>query len=721
MNNEELEEIIQQLMEKLDKNNHNGFTIDKKTKKLIEEFNMFKEIISNFPDKCDSVLTEIISNFTLKKCNKNEVIYDNNIKNITDIYIIFLGEIDIINYYINPNLNEQEENKENKEEKEDEEEKINNENKNTDSNVLIIKGREAFWKNYLIKKFKIKKIFNEDGDLTENENCFFKIISKTKSIVGIITEKVYSNILEKYNTKERLEKIYFLQNLEYLPKEQNFIEKFQKILIKKCFSKNSIISEQKAEIKSIYLIISGLVRLSIVFNKKFNCSLDYDVLIGKLINERFSSSRKFEIMGNYREKENMIIVDLGEGEILGGIEFCKNLKKNLFKIICMTNVILYEIDINEFKNFVTVWNLKEFYDKINSQLNILRNRISNIRNLDKEKSQFDDYSLSKNKFIATYKMGHPLNQKAKEYIKKYTNPFKFGKTFKSKEFKIINTKYGKNIDIKKLKEFHKKQAKNTKNKRSIPFITNLVNENFSQEISSNRSKSRSVIFNLKYQKRKLKTDFDDIIFTKNAYIKKEEEKKVIKSIKINSNTFKLSSSCSSINSNIKKKKYVDRRRLNSCRLENNMKLRISNNIMESGHKNSKILVSRNNMQKRLQMSVDSINFMNKDLNLEDNKNKENTSIKLQNSSSKMNAYLIPGKDFNLILQKIRKLSQPSINKKKLTFPHGIQEIKEQETNNIDEIINRIIDNGYIKKEFLSNIKERKSQSIILNPKFGKIK
>ena len=114
-------------------------------------------------------------------------------------------------------------------------------------------------------------------------------------------------------------------------------------------------------------------------------------------------------------------------------------------------------------------------------------------------------------------MGHPLNKKAKEYIKKYTNPFKFGKTFKSKEFKIINTKYGKNIDIKKLKEFHKKQAKNTKNKRSIPFITNLVNENFSQEISSNRSKSRSVIFNLKYQKRKLKTDFDDIIFTKNAY------------------------------------------------------------------------------------------------------------------------------------------------------------------------------------------------------------
>ena len=108
--------------------------------------------------------------------------------------------------------------------------------------------------------------------------------------------------------------------------------------------------------------------------------------------------------------------------------------------------------------------------------------------------------------------------------------------------------------------------------------------------------------------------------------------------------------------------------------------------------------------------------MKRDL-IEDNKNKENTSIKLQNSSS--TKYLIPSKDFNLILQKIRKLSQPSINKKKLTFPHGIQEIKDKESNNIDEIINRIINNSLIKKEFLLNNRERKSQSIILNKNWQK--
>ena len=46
-----------------------AFFIDcKNEEKLSDIINRFKEIISNFPDKCDSVLTEIISNFTLKKC-----------------------------------------------------------------------------------------------------------------------------------------------------------------------------------------------------------------------------------------------------------------------------------------------------------------------------------------------------------------------------------------------------------------------------------------------------------------------------------------------------------------------------------------------------------------------------------------------------------------------------------------------------------------------------
>ena len=376
MNNEEIEENVLYLIEILTEN-INKFKFDKKNKEIIQQFNFFNEIISKFPDKYDSFIIEILSNLTFKKYNKNEVIYDNNIKNVTDIFFIFLGEIDLINYYISEERENQEQNKTN--------EIIKKE--------IVMNRGESFNKQSFIKLFKIGKKFNENGDLYEDKNCFFRIISKSKCVVGFLIETTYNNILEKYKTKERLEKIYFLQKIEYLPNESNFIERFQNVLIKKCFKKRSLISEQNGELKSIYLISNGTVRLSIIFNKKIHCSLDYDVLIGKLINERFSSARLFEIIGNYRENEKMFIVDLGEGEIIGGLELCKNMTRHIFKIECMTDVTLYEIDIDTFKRVLSTFNLKEFSDKINYQLNFLKNRILNIRNFSKGKSKKDSYNF----------------------------------------------------------------------------------------------------------------------------------------------------------------------------------------------------------------------------------------------------------------------------------------------------------------------------------------
>ena len=94
MKNDELEEFILDLMEKLDEN-VKEFILNNKTKELLQEFNLFKEIIENFPDKCDSILTEIISNLIIKQNSKNDAIFDNNTKNINDIFIIFIGEISI--------------------------------------------------------------------------------------------------------------------------------------------------------------------------------------------------------------------------------------------------------------------------------------------------------------------------------------------------------------------------------------------------------------------------------------------------------------------------------------------------------------------------------------------------------------------------------------------------------------------------------------------------
>ena len=144
MNNEEIEENVLYLIEILTES-INKFKFDKKNKEIIQQFNFFNEIISKFPDKYDSFIIEILSNLTFKKYNKNEIIYDNNIKNVTDIFFIFLGEIDLINYYISEEQENQEQNKTN--------EIIKKE--------IIMNRGESFNKQSFIKLFKIGKKFNE--------------------------------------------------------------------------------------------------------------------------------------------------------------------------------------------------------------------------------------------------------------------------------------------------------------------------------------------------------------------------------------------------------------------------------------------------------------------------------------------------------------------------------------------------------------------------------
>ena len=650
MNDEELEQNILYLKKNINKNNKR-FSFVNKTKEILQEFKFFKDIIMNFPDRCNSILTEITSELNIKKYDKKDVIFDNSIKTVNEIYIIFLGEIKVTNYYVS------------------EEEYKDNENVN---NELIIKKGEIFEKNIIMKKFGINKKFNENGELSEDENCYFRIISKSKSFIGSLSDKNYFHILEKYNTKERLEKIYFLQKIDYLPNEDNFIDRFQTLLIKKCFAKNSIICEQKEQLKLIYLIHSGLVRLSRVFNKKISCKLDHDVLIGDLINERFSSSRMFELKGNYDEKEKLILVDMGEREIIGGIELCKNLNNYIFKVECLKDTVLYGISINEFKNVLKIWNSKGFYDKINNQIYFLRNRLSNLKSFSKEKRRLDDYSLSQNKFIKLYKKGHPLNKKAKEYIKKYTRPFNFDKIIKSKELKTIDTKYYKVIDIKKFKESIKNEKKKNMNRKSIPFITNLIDENFSQDIRSKKGKFKTTIINIKYSNKKSGNNLSSIINQPKENIKINEDKKM-KTIKSNNNLKINSNSISNNNILEKKKKIMNRRRLNSCKHENKMKLKMSQNSNEQSSNikdNSnnislmKVFSSKNNLKKNsCNISIDS--FKNRSIG-----------SKLKDSSSLLNKYLMSRKNLHLIVEKIRKFSQPSINRKKLTFPYGIQELYE---------------------------------------------
>ena len=376
----------------------------------------------------------------------------------------------------------------------------------------------------------------------------------------------------------------------------------------------------------------------------------------------------------------------------------KNLNNYIFKVECLKDTILYGIGINDLKNALNIWNSKGFYDKINSQIYFLRNRLSNIKNFSEEKSRLDDYSLSQNKFIKLYKKAHPLNKEAKEYIKKYTRPFNFEKIIKNKELKTINTKYSKVIDIKKLKESHKNEKKKKMNRKSIPFITNLVDENFSTSMKTKKGKFKTTMINLKYSNKKSSNNLSSII-------NQAKENKKMKMIKSNNN---LKISSNSIKNIEITKKIMNRRRLNSCKLENKMNLKMnqnsneqSSNIKDNSNNNislMKVFSSRNNLKKNsYNISINS--FKNRSIG-----------SKLKESSSSLNNYLIPRKNLHLIVEKIRKFSQPSINRKKLTFPYGIQEIYE------NNILNKFPNNSLIKDDFQSNRRKGRNRTIILYKK-----
>ena len=107
MINEEMEEIVMKLNQRVNKNDPN-FVIDKTTKDIFKKLTFFHQIMKKYPDKGDSIITEIISNLYIKKYNQFEIIWDDNKKFINGIFIILQGIVNvyIYNYQQKSNSNE---------------------------------------------------------------------------------------------------------------------------------------------------------------------------------------------------------------------------------------------------------------------------------------------------------------------------------------------------------------------------------------------------------------------------------------------------------------------------------------------------------------------------------------------------------------------------------------------------------------------------------------
>ena len=764
-----MEDIMKKLNSRINKNDTN-FILDNRTKDIFKNLNFFHQIMLKYPDIGDSIITEIILKLYIRKYNQFEIIWDDNKTYLNGIFIVLYG---VVNVYI---YNFQNKAKSNEIKLNISTKKIkkSKEKHNNIPSELNIPGNVIKKNNKVIDELKPLKIFfvakkgdsigntflninkienskknkkkEKDNHEMQDNKHFYKIESKTKSIIAFLTEEDYNTIFEKIVIKERHDKLNFLHKIHYMPKDQTFIERFQNYITKKCFTKNSTIFKQNDEFQTIYIIIYGSVRISINFNKKFFCSLDFDVLIGNNINDRFTSSRLFEITGNYREKENFFVVDLEEGEILGGIEFCKNLKNYIFTAQCITDVILYEVNIKLFTNILAYFSFKRFYNKIDNQLNYFRERVLSINNFRKEKGKKDDYSFSQNKFIQAYKRGHPISAKKEAYINRYINPFKFEKIFKSKELKTNNIRYNKDFDFKKMK--NKNETLKQSNFGKMAFITNVPRK----LKRSRKLKKSKTMLNLKSQKNKYIYDIDDI---------KEEEKKnndiknnnIDKSPKIikKKNILRQCSSALNINTNNKNIRKINDRRLKSCRIENKIITKINYNFHENkiNNSNSNYFTTKNISTLKYKMKKDSetstvgrnkknminesTNYLYKNYNKNNIKQRNNSFLieNLTDDSNKNisnnlkfsysdNKQLIYNKLFTPISKESRNISQPQINHKSVVFPSGIREMDNLKIVKINELLTSFISNSYIRNE-LKLKKINNINAFILQQNFSKMK
>ena len=90
MNDQEMEDIVSKLNQRISKNDPN-FILDRKTKEVFKKLNFFHQIMLKFPDKGDEIMTTIISNLYIRKYNQFEIIWDDNKNYLKGIFIVLLA------------------------------------------------------------------------------------------------------------------------------------------------------------------------------------------------------------------------------------------------------------------------------------------------------------------------------------------------------------------------------------------------------------------------------------------------------------------------------------------------------------------------------------------------------------------------------------------------------------------------------------------------------
>ena len=412
--------------------------------KICENFHFFnKKIISNKIVRDKKIIVDIFNNLEFVFFKEDEVIWEIGDK-INEMYIIFLGEVGIYKQKI-----------------------IEDEDSILEYTILsgYSLGEEVFTNRYIYRTNKAK--------------------AKTFCILGKLSFLEYNRIFNKFLYEQNILINCFLKDLNLF--NFDYIEKLQRNMFLKYYNKNEYIFRQNEPFDTFYLIYSGDIRLIINLEKSVKSKIDQDLLMGNN-NKRFTSSRLFELRGSYKELVNYNLMDLTNGDIIGGIEYLNHYENYKYDVKCLTNVEVLKVDLINFNKILNEGERQIFKKKIKKQTELIRDRLKAIKE-GRDKIHIKDYILSKGKFTKTFLLNHPISKKG-EYktellINCGSNPVKIRRN-KFKIFHLNNSKISSNI----VEEYNK--SKNYKRKYSNKQLT--LSKDFLTNISSNNKIQINDIF-----------------------------------------------------------------------------------------------------------------------------------------------------------------------------------------------------------------------------------
>ena len=433
------------------------------------------KIVSSKIYDLDNLLPKIIDQIQFNFYRKDTNIWKIG-EDINDIYIIFVGEVNI---YKPP-------------EKKD--------------NKIIMELDYILGKGYLLGGECLKYNYDFNNKRTN------VVKAKNLCLLGKINAKEFSKLYKAILSEENNLLNNFLRDINVFSSEFN--GNFLKATKLVYYKKDEYIFKQGDLFDTFYLIYRGNVRLCLYVKKLVKSKIDYDLLKGKNLNERFTTSRQFEIKGSYNEIITYNLIDAGKGDFIGGIEYINQYNKYNYFAKCSTDVALLKVDINQFNSILVNKEKRIFKEKIEKQEKYMKKRMRELR-LEKDRIKINDYILSKNKYVKTFLQSNPLNKKDEEKLDKYincnVNPIKV--KYSNKNIKIIKT--SNNIVPKFMEKYKiKKERKKSWKKKNLVIKDFITNIDYKKEVRAGNifpmilfeeyiPKSQKTVFKIKEEEKKV--------------------------------------------------------------------------------------------------------------------------------------------------------------------------------------------------------------------------